>query len=142
MGVGRSAFKPPFDYARAARENAASREGMHELPNLVRSITMHNKLHESRDLAGMVQRNMIRAVRELHPGAQDLGVQQAPFVVLIGANMPSVLAEISFLTNREDAAFLATAAYRDRIADALLQSIVEYQRTLKPSTSFTAENNE
>ena len=126
----------------AARENAPSREGMHDLPNLVRSITMHNKLHESRDLAGMVQRNMIRAVRELHPGAQDLGVKQAPFVVLIGANMPSVLAEISFLTNREDAALLATDAYRDRIADALLQSIVEYQRTLKPSTSFTAENNE
>ena len=126
----------------AARENAASREGMHDLPNLVRSITMHNKFDESRDLAGMVQRNMIRAVRALHPGVQDLGVKQAPFVVLIGANMPSVLAEISFLTNQEDAAFLATDAYRDRIADALLQSILEYQRTLKPSTSFTAENNE
>ena len=126
----------------SARENAASREGMHDLPNLVRSITMHNKFDESRDLAGMVQRNMIRAVRKLHPGAQDLGVKQAPFVVLIGANMPSVLAEISFLTNREDAAFLATDAYRDRIADALLQSILEYQRTLKPPTSFTAENNE
>ena len=126
----------------AARENAASREGMHDLPNLVRSITMHNKFDESRDLAGMVQRNMIRAVRALHPDAQDLGVKQAPFVVLIGANMPSVLAEISFLTNQEDAAFLATDAYRDRIADALLQSILEYQRTLKPSMSFTAENNE
>lgn len=126
----------------AARENAASREGMHDLPNLVRSITMHNKFHESRDLAGIVQRNMIRAVRELHPSAQDLGVKQAPFVVLIGANMPSVLTEISFLTNREDAAFLATDAYRDRIADALLQSILDYQQTLKPSTSFTAENND
>ena len=126
----------------AARENAASRDGMHDLPKLVQSITMHNKLDESRDLAGMVQRNLIRAVRELHPGAQDLGVKQAPFVVLIGANMPSVLAEISFLTNQEDAAFLATDAYRDRIADALLQSILEYQRTLKPFTSFAAGNND
>ncbi len=119
----------------AARENAASREGMHNLPDLVRSITLHNKFDESRDLAGMVQRNMIRAVRALHPGAQDLGVKQAPFVVLIRARMPSVLAEISFLTNQEDAAFLATDAYRDRIADALLQAILEYQRTLKPPTS-------
>ena len=126
----------------AARENAASREGMHDLPQLVQSITMRNKLAESRDLAGMVQRNLIRAVRELHPGVQDLGVKQAPFVVLIGANMPSVLAEISFLTNQEDAAFLATDAYRDRIADALLQSILEYQRTLKPSTSVTTANND
>ena len=126
----------------AARENAASREGMHDLPKLVQSITLHNKLDESRDLAGMVQRNLIRAVRELHPSALDLGVKQAQFVVLIGANMPSVLAEISFLTNQEDAAFLATDAYRDRIVDALLQSIVEYQRALKPSTSFAAENND
>jgi len=126
----------------AARENATSREGMHDLPKLVRSITMHNKRDESRDFAKMVQRHLIRAVRELYPGAQDLGVKQAPFVVLIGANMPSVLAEISFLTNIEDAAFLATDAYRDRIADALLQSILEYQRTLKPYTGVTAENND
>ena len=126
----------------AARENAAFREGMHELPNLVRSITMHNNLYESRELAGLVQQNLIGAVRKLHPGAQDLGVKQAPFVVLIGANMPSVLAEISFLTNQEDAAFLATDAYRDRIAEALRRSILDYQRTLKPSTSFAAETND
>ena len=126
----------------AARENAASGEGMHDLPQLVRSITMHNKLDESRDLAEMVQRNLIRGVRKLHPEAQDLGVKRAPFVVLIGANMPSVLAEISFLTNQADAAFLATDAYRDRIADALLQSILEYQQTLKPSASFAAENDD
>jgi N-acetylmuramoyl-L-alanine amidase len=124
----------------AARENAASREGMHDLPNLVRTITMDNKLNESRDLAGMVQRNIVRAVRELYPGAQDLGVKKAPFVVLIGANMPSVLAEISFLTNQEDAAFLETDAYRDRIADALLQAILEYQRALKPPASVIADN--
>ena len=126
----------------AARENATSLEGMHDLSTLVRSIAMHNKRDESRDLAEMVQQNLVRAVRQLHPGAQDLGVKQAPFVVLIGANMPSVLAEISFLTNQEDAAFLATDTYRDRIADALLQSILEYQQTLKPYPSFTADNND
>ena len=126
----------------AARENAASREGMHDLAQLVRSITMRNKRDESQDFAAMVQRNLIGAVRQVHPSVQDLGVKQAPFVVLIGANMPSVLAEISFLTNQEDAAFLATDAYRDLIADALLQSIIEYQRTLKPSTNLTAKSNE
>ena len=123
----------------AARENAASREDMHDLSQLARSITMNSKLDESRDVAEMVQRNLILGVRELHPEAQDLGVKQAPFVVLLGANMPSVLAEISFLTNQADAAFLATDAYRDRIADALLQSILEYQQTLKPSVSFAAD---
>ncbi len=119
----------------AARENAASRQHMHDLPQLARSITAYSKMDESRDLAEMVQRNLIRNVRDLHPEAQDLGVKQAPFVVLLGANMPSVLAEISFLTNQADAAFLATDAYRDRIADALLQSILEYQLALKPTTS-------
>ncbi len=126
----------------AARENAAALEGMHDLPRLVQSITMRNKLDESRDFAEMVQRNLLLGVRQLHPGAQDLGVKQAPFVVLIGANMPSVLAEVAFLTNDEDAAFLATDSYRDRIADSLLQSILEYQQTLKPSTSFAANDNE
>ena len=130
----------PDAQAVAARENAASREGMHDLPNLVRSITLDNKLDESRDFAKMVQQNMVRAVRELHPTAQDLGVKQAPFVVLIGANMPSVLAEISFLTNQEDAAFLETDAYRDQIADALLRAILEYQRALKPLANVTADN--
>ena len=132
----------PTAQAVAARENATFREGMHHLPQLIRSITMHNKLDESRDFAAMVQRNLIGAVRELHPDAQDLGVKQAPFVVLIGANMPSVLAEISFLTNQEDASYLATDAYRDHIADALLRSILEYQQTLKPSPSFAVGNNE
>ena len=124
----------------AARENAASREGMHDLQSLVQSITLHNKLDESRDLAEMVQRHLIGAVRELYPGAQNLGVKQAPFVVLIGAEMPSVLAEISFVTNQEDAAYLATDAYREQIANAFLQSILEYQRALKPVT-FAAGNN-
>jgi N-acetylmuramoyl-L-alanine amidase len=125
----------------AARENAVSLEGMHNLPQLVQSITMHNKLKESQELADLVQRHLISGVRELHPAAQDLGVKRAPFVVLIGANMPSVLTEISFLSNQEEAAFLATDAYRDRIADALLESILAYQQTLKSSTSFAAANN-
>ena len=132
----------PSAQAVAARENATFREGMHDLPQLVRSITMHNKRDESRDFAGMVQRNLVGAVRELHPDAQDLGVKQAPFVVLIGANMPSVLSEISFLSNKEDASFLATDAYRDQIADALFRSILEYQQTLKPSPILAAGNND
>ncbi|MBQ00333.1 MAG: N-acetylmuramoyl-L-alanine amidase, partial [Acidobacteria bacterium] len=126
----------------AARENAAALEGMHDLPRLVQSITMRNKLDESRDFAEIVQRNLLLGVRQLNPSALDLGVKQAPFVVLIGANMPSVLAEIAFLTNDEDAAFLATDSYRDRIADSLLQSILEYQQTLKPSASFAADDND
>jgi len=116
----------------AARENASSSELMRDLPALVNSIATNNKIDESRDLAELVQRHLVDGVRQVHPEAQDLGVKRAPFVVLIGATMPSVLAEISFLTNAEEAAFLATDAYRDRIADALFRSVVDYQATLKP----------
>lgn len=132
----------PTSQAVAARENATARERMSDLPQLVRSITMNNKIDESRDLAELVQRNLIGEVRALNPAAQDLGVKRAPFVVLVGATMPSVLAEISFLTNEDEAAFLATDAYRDRIADALYRSVLEYQTTLKPWAPSVAAAND
>jgi N-acetylmuramoyl-L-alanine amidase len=62
---------------------------------------------------------------------KDLGVKQAPFVVLIGAVMPSVLAEISFVTNKQDGALLKTQIYRQQIAQALLDAILSYQQGLK-----------
>ena len=88
---------------------------MHSLPDIVKAIALNNKLDESRDFAAMVQQRDGRAAagrRTRHP--QDLGVKQAPFVVLIGAAMPSVLAEISFVTNPQEAALLKTPAYRQR----------------------------
>ena len=62
---------------------------------------------------------------------RDLGVKQAPFVVLIGAGMPSVLAEISFITNKQDGALLKTAGYRQQIAESLFDAVMRYQRSLK-----------
>ena len=66
----------------------------------------------------------------MHPGAQDMGVKRAKFQVLLEATMPSVLTEISFLTNEREAALLSTDEYLDQISDALLQSILEYQQAL------------
>ena len=63
--------------------------------------------------------------------ARDLGVKQAPFVVLIGASMPSVLAEISFVTNPADAQLLRNGNHRQKIAESLYEAVVKYQRTLK-----------
>ena len=121
----------PAAQALAARENAVTREGMRDLAVLVESITLRNKVDESRAFAELVQARLISGVRGAHPRVQDLGVKRAPFVVLIGAGMPSVLTEISFLTNPEEAALLATDSYRDEIAEALCTSITEYQRILK-----------
>ena len=125
----------------AARENAPATDGMSHLPALLSSIATNNKLDESQDLAELVQRHLVDGIRELHPDAQDLGVKRAPFVVLIGATMPSVLAEISFLTNAKEAAFLATDAYRDRIAEALFQAVIDYQSTLKPFAIAADDEN-
>jgi N-acetylmuramoyl-L-alanine amidase len=79
----------------------------------------------------MVQRSMVRKLGPRNKQLRDLGVKQAPFVVLIGAAMPSVLAEISFVTNQQEARLLKTPAYRQRIAESLLAGILRYQQSLK-----------
>lgn len=115
----------------AARENAGSSRTMGNLPEIVKAIATNNKINESRDFAAMVQRSMVRRLAARHKQLKDLGVKQAPFVVLIGAMMPSVLAEISFVTNRAEAQLLKGGAYRQHIAEALFDAVVRYQRSLK-----------
>jgi N-acetylmuramoyl-L-alanine amidase len=115
----------------AARENAASGQPMAALPDLVKSIALHNKVDESRDLAVYIQSGLARKLQPSNRNLKNLGVKQAPFVVLIGAAMPSVLAEISFLTNPQDLALVRTPAYRQRIAEGLFDAIRKYQTSLK-----------
>ena len=121
----------PEAEAVAARENSASARAMHSLPDIVRAIALNNKIDESRDFAEMVQRSMVRRLAARNKQLKDLGVKQAPFVVLIGAEMPSVLAEISFVTNRQEGQLLKTGAYRQQIAEALLDAVLRYQQSLK-----------
>lgn len=128
----------PQAEAVAARENASSPQAMHSLPELVRAITMNNKLEESRELAGAVQTSLVRRLRSRNKDFQDLGVKQAPFVVLIGAQMPSVLAEVAFLTNRQEASLLRQNAYKQQIAQALCDAILRYQGSLKKTGTVAA----
>ncbi len=115
----------------AARENATSGQNMGSLPDLVRAIALDTKLNESRDFASIVQQAMFSGIHGRNGDTRDLGVKQAPFAVLIGAHMPSVLAEISFVTNDDDAKFLKRDGFRQAIAVALLQGILRYQQALK-----------
>jgi N-acetylmuramoyl-L-alanine amidase len=117
--------------ALAARENASSTQSMRLLPDLVRTIALTNKADESRELARSVQTSLVRRLAPDAKGLRDLGVKRAPFVVLIGAQMPSVLAEVSFLTNRADASLLKQPNYRQRIAQALADAILKYRSSLK-----------
>jgi N-acetylmuramoyl-L-alanine amidase len=123
----------------AARENASSGQPMASLPDLVKTIALHNKLDESRDFATHVQRAMIERLRGTNKSVKDLGVKQAPFVVLIGASMPSVLAEIAFVTNSQEARLLRGTAYRQRIAEALFNAIRKYQVALKADSKVTEQ---
>ena len=119
----------------AARENATSAQTMGTLPAILKAIALNNKLDESRELASIVQTQLVRKLRTQNKTVRDLGVKQAPFVVLIGAQMPSILAEISFITNRSDATWLKQAAYRQQIAQALYDGVIKYQASLKKVTT-------
>ncbi|MGH6619890.1 MAG: N-acetylmuramoyl-L-alanine amidase, partial [Alphaproteobacteria bacterium] len=121
----------PQAEAVAARENAASGKTMSSLPSIIKAITLNSKLNESRDFAASVQRSLVRGLRGGNKSLKDLGVKQAPFMVLIGASMPSVLAEISFVTNAQEARLLRGSAYRQRIAEGLFNAIRKYQSSLR-----------
>jgi N-acetylmuramoyl-L-alanine amidase len=123
----------------AARENAASSQAMGALPDFVKAIALNNKLDESRDLATQVQHAMVERLKTTNRTLKDLGVKQAPFVVLIGAAMPSVLAEISFVTNPQEAKLLKGNVYRQRIAEALFNAIRKYQTSLKNATTIALQ---
>ena len=125
-------FAPnPEAEAVAARENAGSARTMGNLPDIVKAIALNNKIDESRDFAAMLQQSLYERLRRVDRNARNLGVKQAPFMVLVGATMPSALAEVSFLTNRDEAALLKTASYRQQLAEALFAGILRYQQSLK-----------
>jgi N-acetylmuramoyl-L-alanine amidase len=129
----------PEAEAVAARENASSSQSMGHLPEILKAIALNAKLAESRELATMVQTSMVRRMKTQNSAVKDLGVKQAPFVVLIGAEMPSVLAEISFVTNKSEASALKQGATKQRIAQSLFDAIVKYQSSLKKVTTVAAK---
>ncbi len=110
----------------AARENAVSEKSIFELQDLVKKITLKEKIEESQELATDVQRSLYGGLAGKHSTLRDRGVKKAPFVVLIGANMPSILAEISFVSNPTDAEKLETPEYREKIAESLYKGIAKY----------------
>ena len=110
----------------AARENAVSDQSIYQLSDLVKKITLKDKIDESHEFASDVENSLYIGLASGNEGLKDRGVKKAPFVVLIGANMPSILAEISFLTNPEDARKLRDPDYRERIAESLYSGVSRY----------------
>ena len=110
----------------AARENAVSEKSIHELGDLVKKIALKEKIEESHEFASNVQEALHSGLATKNSGIRDRGVKKAPFIVLIGANMPSILAEISFVSNPSDERKLQTPEYRQRIAESLYRGISKY----------------
>jgi N-acetylmuramoyl-L-alanine amidase len=120
--------------ATAARENSMALANMSDLQRLVKEIYA-SKMDESSRFADAVQRALHGALRRKYADVKDLGVKQAPFYVLIGAQMPSVLAEISFINHRREGKRLADPAYRQLVAQALADGVTRYVRTVKSAAA-------
>ena len=111
----------------AARENAVGGQGVHQLSDLVKKIALKDKIAESREFASDVEGSLYAGLEKGNAGLKNRGVKKAPFVVLIGANMPSILAEISFVTNERDAGQLREPEYRQRVAESLFNGVAKYE---------------
>jgi len=114
----------------ATRENAASDKTVNELPNLVQLIAKNDKVEESRQFAAKVQTSLYSFSARGNTKTRDRGVKKAPFVVLVGAQMPSILCEIGFLSNAKDEAMLKKPEYRQKLAEALYKGLAQYAGTL------------
>ena len=114
----------------AARENAGSQQTIFELQDLLEKIALKDKVEESREFASRIQSSLFSVSAKNDSHARDRGVKKAPFVVLIGASMPSVLAEIGFISNAHDEDIMRRPEYRQRLAEALYKGLSSYASTL------------
>lgn len=114
----------------AAKENAGSQSSIFDLKDVLAKIAMRDKIDESREFAASIQNSLFALSAKSNSGAKNRGIKKAPFVVLIGASMPSVLAEIGFLTNATDEALLRKPEHRQKIAEALYKGIASYADSL------------
>jgi len=114
----------------ASRENASSDKSVFELRDLIQKIAMQDKAEESKEFAGSIQAALFPFAARYDPGIKNRGIKKAPFIVLIGASMPSVLAEIGFLSNSKEESLLKKSEHRQRLAEALYRGVNRYAQGL------------
>lgn len=117
----------------AARENATSAKNISDLEAILNDLMKNSKVNESSRLAGYVQRAMVRKLKTKYKKVNDKGVKQAPFYVLLGAEMPCILVEIAFISNKAECSRLNTAAYQEAVADAIVVGIQDYIKAISPT---------
>jgi len=114
----------------AARENASSQRTIHDLQGLIEKIALKDKVEESREFAARVQAALHKELAGSNSASRNRGVRKAPFLVLIGASMPSALTEIAFLSNPREERLLKGGDYRQKIAEGLYKGLSQYASTL------------
>ncbi|MBN1223044.1 MAG: N-acetylmuramoyl-L-alanine amidase [Candidatus Aminicenantes bacterium] len=114
----------------AARENATSTKNISEMKTIITKITQNSKIVESKELAEKIQKNLSGTLSKEYTGVKDLGAKGGPFWVLIGGEMPSVLVEISHLSNTKEAERLKTQKYRRLVAQGIVNGIKDYMESL------------
>ncbi|MGE0082819.1 MAG: N-acetylmuramoyl-L-alanine amidase [Desulfococcaceae bacterium] len=122
----------------AARENATSRKNISDLQTILSDLMKNSKINESSKLATHVQKSMHSRLRAHFGNIKNKGVKQAPFYVLLGAQMPSILVETSFISNKRECERLTTAAYQEHLANAILNGIVKYVTENSPTAFMNA----
>ena len=118
----------------AARENGSGQAGsMADLGATLQHIVNNEFRGASSELAASIQDSLVMHVSKSYQGVHDLGVKTAPFSVLVGAKMPAVLIETSFVSNEQEEGWLKTTAYRSQLAEAIeigLQAYVEKRKVM------------
>jgi len=118
----------------ASRENALSQGSIHELQDMIKKIARNEKVEESRELATEIQEALTKRLLRVNRTLKNRGVRKAPFVVLIGANMPSVLSEMSFISNPADEQLLKRPENRQRVAEGLYHGVETYLQSINSVT--------
>lgn len=116
----------------AARENATSAKNISDLQTILNDLMQNAKINESSRLATQVQTSLYEQMRTRYSQIKNLGVKQAPFYVLLGAQMPSILVETSFISNARECKRLVNSKYQDQLCDAIIDGIREYVKETNP----------
>ena len=110
----------------AARENATSTKNIGDLQMILNDLMLNTKINESGRLAGFVHKGVMKELRKGYKRVHSRGVRQAPFYVLIGAEMPAILVEVGYITNKTENGRLCSPAYLNRTADGIVKGIGSY----------------
>ncbi len=113
----------------AARENSSSLKNISDLQAILNDLINQTKVPESKKLAELVQKNIIQKLKENY-SPRDLGVKKAPFLVLVGSQMPSILIETGFVTNKNERMLLSRSRYLQKISQGITKGVVSYTQAI------------